>query len=271
MVRNLTSTLFTCTLAFTSLVGCAEHRGPRGPVHDSEAIYVVGRGQAAGQPDRVRLNLGVEAKGEKLEDVMKDATARMNKVRAALLERGVTESDVQTGQFSISQIREPLTVSTYESAPVTKGAPSEGVAKEAQAGTTVVRTEERWVDRYLVSNTLIVKSSDLPRVGALISSAVEAGANSSFGLSFELEDPRQLDSQAREEALLDARAKAEQLAKTTGVKLGRVLAVHEVGSEGSGGSSPYPMAKAMAFEAVPIEPGSLERTVQVQLAYEIER
>lgn len=262
--------LFCSGLALAT-VGCASHHhAPRAAVSDSEAIFVVGEGEALGKPDRVRLNLGVEARAETLDAAMKDATARMKGLREALLKLGVAEKDMKTGQFSISQTREPVTI-TYptEPVPATKASPAGAPVSVASPP----RVEERWVERYVVMNTLEVVYPDLTRAGDLIAAAVAGGANNSWGLGFEVSDPKPLQAEARSQALADAKKRAEQIAQATGVKLGRVLSVSEGGTSG-GGPIPPMYAKAermMAMDAsVPIEAGEAKVQASVQVVYAIE-
>jgi len=262
-------------LAFST--GCHPgHMHRRVPVSENEAIFVSGEGEAKSPPDRMRLQLGVEAKAETLDAAIADSNKRSHALREALLKLGVAEKDMKTGQFSIQQIREPVVISYAESPPA--AAPASSPAKGKPAVTTapapmpITRTEERWVERYQVSNTLDVTYPDLSRAGELISAAVAAGANNSWGLSFEITDPKPLQNQAREAALVDAKARAEQIAKATGVKLGRVLSVSDGGNGGGGPTPPMPMYKMTAMDSsVPIEGGETKISAAVQVVYAIER
>lgn len=255
-------------VGFLALSGChAGHQRHAVSVSDSEAIFVTGEGEITAKPDRMRLNLGVEARAEKLEEAMADNVKRMTSLREALLRLGVAEKDLKTGQFSVSQVREPISIRTTE----TPSAPSGELA-------TSSRVEERWVERYLVSNTLEVIYPDLTRAGDLISAAVQAGANNSWGLQFEVTDPEPLQDQAREAAIANARKRAEQIAQAAGVKVGRVLSINEGNSSGV---QPYiNPTRGMRLEsaafaadssaAMPIEAGETKVRQFVQVAFAIE-
>lgn len=252
--------------------GCHGRHGRHAvAVSEAEAIFVVGEGEAKAAPDRMRLQLGVEAKAETLDAAMADSKKRSTSLRDALLRLGVAEKDLKTGQFSIQQVREPVVVTYTE--PVAEQAPAVSKGKVVAApAAPVTRTEERWVELYLVSNTLDVSYADLSRAGDLISAAVAAGANNSWGLSFEITDPKPLQNQAREAALADAKARAEQIAKATGVKLGRVLSVSDGGGNGSGPMPPMPMYKMANMDSsVPIQGGETKVTTAVQVVFAIER
>lgn len=256
--------------------GCASHgRGSSVPVSEAEAIHVSGEGKAFGRPDRLRLHLGVEAKAETLEAAMKETTIRMTSLRAALLKLGVAEIDMKTGQFSFSQVREPITMMVpmpaSKQAPASE--PSPGTQKEMSgeaASDQKMHAEERWVERYVVTNTLEVCYSELERAGELVTEAVAAGANNSWGLQFEVADPKPLEEKARKEALLDAKKRAKQVAAGAGIKVGRVLSVTD-GSSGDTGPVYGPMNKMAAMEAMPIESGQTEVRMNVRVVYAIER
>jgi hypothetical protein len=89
-----------------------------------------------------------------------------------------------------------------------------------------------------------------------------------FGLAFQIEEPRQLEEQAREKAMADARARAEGLARLAGVRLGPIVSIQE-----SHGGVPMPgpvmMYKAQAASDVPIEHGDLQVTTAVNAVYSI--
>ena len=65
---------------------------------------------------------------------------------------------------------------------------------------------------YRVSNMVQVTIRDMTKVGDVIDTAVKAGANNVWGISFSLENTDDLEDQAREAAVKDARARAESLA-----------------------------------------------------------
>ena len=104
----------------------------------------------------------------------------------------------------------------------------------------------------------------------MLEAAIEAGANNISSVSFSLSDPSALRTEARQEAVEDARATAEELAELNGVAIGRVVSVSEVIS----GGAYYVSEVASAAEGLgggggPISPGEVSVNVQLQIAYEI--
>jgi uncharacterized protein YggE len=116
------------------------------------------------------------------------------------------------------------------------------------------------------ANTVRVRVNDLEALGGLLDSVVAAGANTIEGIELEVEDPAAMLDQARAGAWVDARHKAEQLAKLAGARLGEVLAI----SESSGMPRPMMAEAVMAKSAaVPIEPGTQTVSVAVQVTWRL--
>ena len=71
---------------------------------------------------------------------------------------------------------------------------------------------------------------DLKKTGAVLSAALDAGANNVNGPQFEFENPQALRRQALVKAMEDAKAKAALLAQNAGASLGEVLTITESGA-----------------------------------------
>ena len=76
---------------------------------------------------------------------------------------------------------------------------------------------------YRVSASLSVTVRDLPRLGAVLEEAVKAGANTISGVSYGVAERVALEAAAREQAVADAKLRAEALARLSGVSLGDVV------------------------------------------------
>lgn len=127
---------------------------------------------------------------------------------------------------------------------------------------------------YTLTQTVTVKIRDLAKVAEVIGGLPPLGVNQIGGINFTVDDPDKFLTEARAEAFAKARAKAAEIAKASGVRLGRVVNVSEFG-----GAPPIPFygrfAEAGGFggdKAVPpptIEPGSEELRVQVSITYSL--
>ena len=212
-------------------------------------ITVVGRGEVKVKPDVANTTVGVEALGETVDAAMADAEARMTSVIDALKKMGIADKDIQTSNFSINFERQMDQKPVSAQATPGKFEPPAGF--------------------YRVSNMVQVTIRDMDKVGDVIDNAVKAGANNVWGISFALDKTDTLETQAREAAVKDARARAESLAGLNDVQVGDVIAVSEVV-----GSQPLPMfstadAKGLGGGGTPAEPGEVTFTTQIQVVYGI--
>src|ERR1700687_5706940 len=98
---------------------------------------------------------------------------------------------------------------------------------------------------YRASTTVRVTVRQIDQVGAVLDAAVAAGANQIYGITFGLNDSEPLLAQARDKAILNAKAKAEAMAKTAGIKLVKIVNISE---SFTGGPVPF-VADARAGSA----------------------
>ncbi|HVK64048.1 MAG TPA: SIMPL domain-containing protein [Polyangium sp.] len=247
---------FGSVLAFVLLVpasfgllGCggSHHGGGWGARGASQEavrhITVVGHGEAMGKPDIARTSLGVEASAPTVEEAMNQTSARMKAILDALKKLGIEDKDVQTANFSIQVERPfidgPMPVPMPEALPAP--APVKGgkaTAAAAPASPPVALPPPPAV-KYRVSNTVEVTIRDVSKASRVVQTAVDAGANNVWNVSFGIDETKALEATAREKAIADAKARAEVLAKLSGVELGPVISVSEV--IGRGPIGPMPM------------------------------
>lgn len=123
---------------------------------------------------------------------------------------------------------------------------------------------------YRVSSGLTVKIRDLNKISDILGLAGKYGATEVSGLSFTIDDPENLKTQARDKALADLKAKAIYLANALGVRLGGIVYYNEyeggdyqpktlyadVGGIGGGG----PMA---------VSAGSKDVSMNVSITFEV--
>ena len=209
----------------------------------NEGIWVNGQGEVTVIPDIATLRLGIVAQEASVAEAQAKAEAAMDNVIKALKEDGVAKKDIQTQYFNIQK------VSRWD--------------KER---------EQEIVIGYRVSNMVLAKIRDVEKAGAVIDAVAEAGGDLTRidSISFSVDDPSQYHEEAREKAMKDARAKAEQLAALGGVKLGKPTYISE------GAPSPiYPratfekVAGAPAQVETPISPGEQKISLNVQVVYAI--
>lgn len=205
-------------------------------------ITVVGIGKVNLTPDVAQVNIGAEISAATVSEAKAEVDRRVAAIVTVLQNMGIAEKDIQTTQYSIYYERDPY----Y---PAVEREPGQ----EAQGA-------------YRVSNMLNVTVRDMDLVGELLDAIVEAGANQVYGVTFTVSEAQKWESDARQEAMADAQARAEELARLANVELGDVLSVSEVV-----GGAPSPMAYVVVERAAAggIAPGELEFSTQIQVTFAI--
>jgi len=209
--------------------------------NQQEGLWVNGQGEVTVTPDLATLWLGVEAQADTVTEARDQAMEAMYAVMDALTDNGVDEDDIQTQYFSIDQV-------------------------------TRWDDDEYIVIGYRVTNMVTAKIRDIDNVGTIIDAVAEAGGDliRINNIAFSIDDPSEYYEEAREEAMADAKAKAEQLANLAGIELGKPTYISE-------GNIYPPVVYRDAGMAVPeegyptpISPGEIELTLTIQVAYAIE-
>ncbi|PLS79770.1 MAG: hypothetical protein CYG59_11480 [Chloroflexi bacterium] len=112
----------------------------------------------------------------------------------------------------------------------------------------------------------------MSQTGALLDQIVAAGANNLSGITFMIDDAKALEQQARDQAIANARMRAEAMAKAAGATVGQVYSITE--NIGSTPPMPVPMApvgrELAAGASVPVEAGEQTITAQVQITFELQ-
>jgi uncharacterized protein YggE len=209
----------------------------------TEGLVVVGTGTASAEPEAARITFGVELRGEAPAALVDEGAEKLDRAVSAARELEVADEDIQTTGYSL------WVENVYD--------PERGVP----TGEVI----------YHLSHHVQVTLRDLDQVGELLAAVVEAGANSVSEVSFTVEDPDVLVRQARQQALEDAAARAQQMAEGLNITLGKPIMVMETSS-----GYPVPMERGVGGgggvteAAVPsISPGAFSVSVNVQIVYEI--
>jgi uncharacterized protein YggE len=194
-------------------------------------ISVTGDATVSAAPDLAQIEGGVTSEAKTAREASETNNAAMAKVLLALKGAGIDEKDYQTSRLSLQP----------QNAPNRPG-PSAIVS-------------------YRASNRVTVRLRDVTKLANVIDAMVGAGANDIGGINFMVSRASKLLDDAREQAIADARRKAEIYAKAAGVTLGAPLSISEEGS-------PAPMSfrkmAAAPMAAAPVAQG--EETLQVTVS-----
>ena len=208
----------------------------------SQGISVSGEGRVSVAPDMVLLNIGVSAKEDTVAAANSAVQAAMDRLLSSLKADGVVEEDIQTSQFSISP--------EYD-----------------------YQFSQPRLTGYRVTHMLQVKVRDIARAGEVIDGGVEAAGDlvQVNGISLTVDDMSAMANQARELAMADAKAKAQELARLADVELGKPVSISE-SSYNPGPPIAYRAAmgyESAALDQTSISTGELEVVVSVQITYGI--
>jgi uncharacterized protein YggE len=223
---------------------------------------VSGEGKVFVKPDVALISLGVTAQAATVADVTKSSTTKMNAVIQTLKDLKIDEKDIQTTNYNLTPVYSNTVV------PVFSGSM---MSSAGAISSPVIRTSPT-ITGYKLEQDVQVKIRDFAKIGDVLSQATAKGSNVVGDLQFTIDNPEQFREQARAKAITQAKANAKNLAKESGIGLGKLINVFE-------GYNPSPVmynsAKAlgagvMDSAAIPtIQPGQQEIDVTVNLTYRV--
>lgn len=166
----------------------------------SGELAVVGEGKVEVVPDTASIEVGI-AVGNALtvEETQKRINAINNAIVTVLKDLGIDKSQIRTSNYSVF--------------------PNYGY--DVQTGS------QQGITGYNGNVSLSIKVKDVNLVSQVIEMSTKAGANQVFGTSFSVEDPGRYREEARTKAIQNAREQAEKIARTLGIRLGRVVNIVE--------------------------------------------
>lgn len=205
------------------------------PGSDAQVITTTGTGKVSGTPDVMTISLGVQTEAATAREALDQNNFIAAGVIDTLKNSGIQPADLQTSQLSVYP--------AYDDKNVITG--------------------------YQVTNSVTAKLRDISTAGAVIDAVTSQAGDAARvqQLSFSIDDDSALRAAARAGAVTQAQAQAEQLAEAAGVPLGSIRSITETAY---GAPQPYyAMSSAASAGSVPIEAGSQELSVVVQVEYNI--
>ncbi len=166
---------------------------------DIPHITALGTATAAVAPDVARITLGVTTQKSTASEAAKENAAAAQRLVEAAKAAGVAAGDLATTAINLfevsASVRQP-----------------DGSFKPERQGFKAT---------YLVA----IDVRDFGRIGPLMQTLIDAGANQFNGVGFRVERPEATLDRLAGEAMRDARHRAGLLAEAAGVKVGRLLQV----------------------------------------------
>ena len=208
---------------------------------DDRTITVTGTATVTVPADRASLNLGVRTSAAEASTASAENAEKVQKVTDALKAAGIPEECITTAYYYVNAMYDYSSFS-----------------------------DENVIRGYQVSNSLNVIVDEIDRAGEIIDIALQAGANSCDGISFQSTKAGEAYDEALTAALKEGARKAALVAAGLEVTLGDVVNVTE--SYGSYTGARY--AKAVTEDAAmgastQIVSDGLNFSATVQMVYEI--
>ena len=207
------------------------------------SIRVTGDSKVTARPDRVQIDVGVTTRATHSQEAAQQNARDVDAMLAAVRKSAGPTAVLKTISYSLNP--------NYQYHP--NGA-------------------EPTLTGYTATNVVQVTLDDLAKIGSVIDSAAQSGANHVQGIQFTLRDQDAVRAEALREAALRARAEAEVLAGALGLRVVRILSVEEL-SPRVMPVRPYMgaprAAAAMAEVVTPVEAGTLDVTADVTLTVEV--
>ena len=203
-------------------------------------IEVTGNGEVTGTPDTLTVQMAVSTKAPSATAALDRNNTEMTSLEAALTGAGVKTADLQTNNLDVSP--------NYDS--------------------------DGTITSYGAEDDLTVTLRDIAQSGTVIDAAAHSVGNDVQiqAISFSISNTSSLLKAARVQAMRNAEAEASDLASGAGASLGPVVRITDQEQittppprEFFGASSNAPAAKS----AVPVQPGSEQLSVQVDVIYEL--
>ncbi len=210
-------------------------------------IWVSGQGKVTVTPDIAVISAGVEVRADLLNEAQTQAAQAMAALLETVKAAGVNERDITTQQYYIQPVY------TWDE-----------------------QSRNSIITGYRVTNTVTIKVRLVESAGSIIDdiTRITGSYTRINNVYFTVDNPEQYYEQARENAMADAKSKAEQMAALSGIQLGKPTYISE-------GSSYYPPvvrydgyygAKEDAqAPATPIAPGETDIVLGVQVVYSIQQ
>lgn len=229
-----------CFIAVVYLFPWKKIEWGRFALDQPHVITVVGESRIPHSTQIASFTAGVSVTNRDRDQAINQVNEKINSIIKEVKSFGVDENDIKTQNISVYQKQETF----YD-----------------QEGRPQTRAGE-WV----VSNQVVIKLRDINEAGRLAELLAKSGATDVYGPSFSLGENKELENQLIDEAIADAREKAELIAKSSGRKLGRIINVSEEGV-----SSPL---FGVRFEGggggMPIEPGTEEVIKRLVVTFQLE-
>ena len=210
-----------------------------------------GEGKVTAVPDQATIDVGVTQQSATVADAQNQVNKTAAKIIQDVKKLGLSDKDIKTTNYSVSP--------NYSNEIVPMGVP-------------VLPNRQQNITGYTVTQNMEIKVKPIDKANKVVDAATADSANLVGGINFTFSDSLQksLEQQATQQAVNDAKDKAQNLAGAAGIGLGKIVNV----VENSNQPSPLMMTAGVAGKTVDqsaptnVTPGENSLTVDVVIYYE---
>lgn len=196
-------------------------------------VTVIGQAESQQKNQIATFTAGVNIVKANKDQAINEVNQKVNDLINSLKEFGISENDITTQTLSVYQ------------------------QQDYQKSTT---DKNLWS----VTNSIEITLRNIDETSALTDLLNKSGANNVYGPNFRFEDTSVIQKSLFTKAIMDAKSKAEIMAKASGRRLGKILSVTE---GNNGGVNPYYALRSdmggMGGSAVEIGSATINQSVTV--------
>ncbi|HSA83427.1 MAG TPA: SIMPL domain-containing protein [Patescibacteria group bacterium] len=218
-----------------------------------------GTGETTYVPDTALISLGVNKTATTQEEAKNQTNEIINKITEDLKKLGIAEKNIKTTNFSVYEDYTDVVTTT--------------TTLRAEETIAIMPERPTKPNGYTASANIEVRAKPLDTAEQVIDIATKDGATQvgTYQMVVDEDKQKELETEARLEAIKNAKEKAKELSDAAGIRLGRVISIQE---GGAGYPRPLLMKADMAggtFEAAApteLNPGENTISISVTLSFE---
>lgn len=224
--------LVLAALGLLFITGLTQPNQPR-------EITVQGTGIAYSAPDVAKIDFGVRTEAKNLADSQRANADAIAKIKNDLVAFDIQSEDIQTTNYNIT----PDYIYYGSQKPRLTG--------------------------YTTYHFLRLTIRKLDVVDAILQTLGYSGATDISQISFTIDDTAEIKSEARERAIVDAKALAEQTTNLSGTKLGQIISIQEDSVDNAVPDSSLLRNYGGGGDSIGTESGSLSIISHVTIRYSL--
>ena len=197
--------------------------GLRPPV---EGLRVTGEAARETPPEVIELSFDIHGMGSTAAFALQDCAIRMMQIGQALTSMGIPQTDLQAGAMTVRSSQVPAPTANLFGGLRPLLNPGLGSFGSIVPFTPAL-PQARQTCGYDVSSSVKVSVRDTARLAEVVDVVMGSGANVLASFRFRLHDEQALRRTLLEEAVREARDKAEILAAAVGKSVGRPASIDE--------------------------------------------